>query len=612
MNKALVCNDVGLVAGKKINLFRVFGNSRRNILPLFFSILSMMLLTRCTSPTSNVADAPSKQNTGDPAYVETALQEDPLPGQLSWMEIKFSPFVFNSDTFPSASFAKPEIVSKALGDYKLSTAYYNSDYQQVTKPDKPGRYGAVVNVQFASGVNMDRYYTLYHYSGDFSRQLDWWRWAAHDPQPVTLHMPAVLGINAAAQQKYADAIGTYVRFGFFQELLTRPYAARLLAGLQESKPDEDPKDVKNDIIVRDREWWLGLKMKLHPVDGFPNKNAMGPEVLPTAAVKMLAVGQPMTAKVSAKVAEEADATLVPWAKTSDEPFGVVLVRNGVVFFNKAYGQSLNDRSHIASITKTYTGILLMMCVERGWISLDDDISKYFPGLKDAKWNKPITVRMLATHTSGLPDLQLDELNDLEEVIKPLLPTIHVGERYSYSETGYSLIGKIMEVVTGKSIAILMKEWLIDPLKLNTEVHGAASDAWSTPMDLAKVGQLLLNKGTYGNVRYFGEATFNQMVPAAGGISAGQGIGLQAEGGDVMSKPVNAANIYERINPATTAAQSKALGFGQLYGHLAASGTTFAIDPTNNLVIVMTRNSPGKDYAENNTKFMRTISANLIH
>lgn len=547
------------------------------------------------------------------AFLWKTIQEDPEPGQLSWMEMRLEPFVFHSDSFPNARFAQPWAVRNAFGDYQISTTYYNSTFNEVKTADKAGRYGAVVTIHFASGITMERCYTLFHYTGELSEKLTWWRWAAFDKKNIVFELPSVLGINPAVAKTQSAAVAAYLRFGFYEDLLRRPYSARLLAGLYESSPDENVQDVKNDVIVRDRQWWIGLKQKLHPVQGFPLSNVQGPKVLPGAMALALRPSTAMSAGMSEKVSNQLDPMLSAWAQNSGEAFGVVLARNGNVFFRHSYGMRdgvpLKDGepSHIASVTKTFTGILLMTCVDKGILSLDDEISKFFPSLKEIKTNKPITIRNLVMHTSGLPDLQLDELNDLEEVIKPILPFVHVGEKYSYSETGYSLVGKILEVVTGKCVAVLMKEWLLDPLQMkNTRVHGAASDAWSSPDDLAKVAQVIANQGRYGNVEFFSKETFAKMLPPPGKF---QGAGIwYTRGANVADKPTPAfaeAEILTRVD-----SENQPLGYKRILGYGSVSGTTFAIDPDDGLVIIMTRNNYGKDFENYHKQFVKIISDNI--
>lgn len=604
---------------------------------------------------------------GDPAFMWSLTNNDPIPLQLSWMEMKFDPFVFNTSKFPTADFAQPETVKKAIGNYSIAIKYYNVDFKEVDTADKPGRYGAVVNIKFASGINMKRYYTIFKYPRGLT-DVQWWQWAAKSKNNINFQLPAELGINPDVQKTYADAMGVFLRFGFYEDLKHRPYSARLMAGLfdisqyashktsvaslQNKKAvvedpvfrqvvytvmDEKPKSssvLKKDVklIELDRQWWVMLKQRLYSISSPVAKDMTGPAVLKTD-VPPLTIGTPEEAKMKPKVISELNDVLSKWAKNSDQAFSVALARHGKIFYQGAFGSrenspmTMTEKSHIASVNKTFTGILLTMFIDKGLLSLDDEISKFLPGLKDAKWSKPITIRHLVEHTSGLPDLALDEANDVEEVIKPFLPYVKVGERYHYCQTGYILCGKIMEILTGKSFSILLREWLLDPMNMkNTEVVGAASDAWSVPNDLVKIGHLLLNKGSYPGLRYFSSETFqNQMMPTLSNKENGIGL-ITTVATDATAKCSGSADdelieegIYtaEEMNRAYTKAElekiakEKNLGFGKLMGHPSVTGTLFCLDPENDLIMVMTRNKRGKNYMAYHKQFMKTIIDNVI-
>lgn len=564
--------------------------------------------------------AATDEKSGDAAAKSRLVMEkiarDPVPGQFSILDMKLEPFVFDTPEFPVAEFANPDLVKKTFGDYSLSTVYYGADYNVVKTAATPGRYGAVVHVAFANGVGMDRYYTLYRYASDTNGSLQWWRWAAFTKDPVQLNLPAALGVDNKVASEYNDAISVFIRFGFYEDLIKRPYSARLLASLGEKKGTDDKSLVQNDPIVQDRQWWINLKQKIHPASGFPvaGEKISQKALAPAEKTVSLKSAAPEMSGMKAGVSAQLDKVLTKWTGESKEPFTVLLARNGNIFFQKAYGErsgkraGVEDRYHIASINKTLTAILLMMCVDKKLLTLDDDITRFFPTLKDAKWNKPITIRHLATHTSGLPDLTLDEANDLEEIIKPLLPYITVGGSYNYVETGYSLIGKILETVTGECYARLAKEWISEPMQLKSlTVKGAASDAWISPQDLAKVGQMLLNEGSLDGIRYFDRNVYAQMLPKPEDF---QGIGLMRVGGAQMADKPTAQLRDEWLRDVNV--QNNELGFGKLLGHGASSGTSFAIDPDNKVVIIMTRNNFGSNYATNNKMFMKTIGENIVH
>jgi CubicO group peptidase (beta-lactamase class C family) len=116
------------------------------------------------------------------------------------------------------------------------------------------------------------------------------------------------------------------------------------------------------------------------------------------------------------------------------------------------------RFSIASATKSFSGVALMQLVEAGRLSLEAPVSQYVDGLPPA-W-RTITVRQLATHTSGLPDIVRPESGAL---IDPLpdsawarvlrLPMLAApGTTWNYNQTNYWLLGRVVERVTSEPLA----------------------------------------------------------------------------------------------------------------------------------------------------------------
>jgi hypothetical protein len=78
------------------------------------------------------------------------------------IQVHFQPFVFRGHNFPEASLQDGELISELLGDYTLRTTYYDKEFHRVSTAEAAGRYGAVVQVRFADGVELTRKLTLYH------------------------------------------------------------------------------------------------------------------------------------------------------------------------------------------------------------------------------------------------------------------------------------------------------------------------------------------------------------------------------------------------------------------------------------------------------------------
>lgn len=163
---------------------------------------------------------------------------------------------------------------------------------------------------------------------------------------------------------------------------------------------------------------------------------------------------------------------------------VAVVKNGEIIKLKGYGVASIEHNvavtpdtvfDLASVTKSFTATAIMMLVEEGRIGLDHRITEYVPNAP-AAWND-ITVRHLLTHTAGfeaefMPTLNGRWLSDyttqemFEAAIK-LAPSAAPGERYRYSDTGYFLLGVIIEQVTGKRYAEFLSERMFKPLRMSS-------------------------------------------------------------------------------------------------------------------------------------------------
>lgn len=162
---------------------------------------------------------------------------------------------------------------------------------------------------------------------------------------------------------------------------------------------------------------------------------------------------------------------------------VAVVQDGQVVLAKGYGlanvelsvpATVNTVYQLASITKTFTATAIMMLVQEGKIALDDKIREQLPDLPEA-W-KPVTVRHLLSHTSGIksytsvPDFHKLARKDfpqreiLDLVAKDPLE-FEPGAKWNYSNTGYFLLGMLIEKVTGKPYGEFMAERIFKPLEM---------------------------------------------------------------------------------------------------------------------------------------------------
>jgi len=160
---------------------------------------------------------------------------------------------------------------------------------------------------------------------------------------------------------------------------------------------------------------------------------------------------------------------------------ILVATNGTVVYRDAFGSragsSIKNRpetpSNLASVSKQFTAMAIMMLAERGEMDYDDSISKYLPELADS--SKGITIRHLLTHTSGIPDvgdLGIDRPNLRESEVLKTIAEQHAhfsspGERYRYSNTGYNLLGMIVERVAKMSLDDFLAHHIFKPLGMSS-------------------------------------------------------------------------------------------------------------------------------------------------
>jgi len=165
--------------------------------------------------------------------------------------------------------------------------------------------------------------------------------------------------------------------------------------------------------------------------------------------------------------------------------GVMLVaNNGIPVYHKAFGYryyaeklslQTSDIFELASVSKQFTAMIIIMLKEKGKLNYDDPVEKYL----DIPY-KGITIRHLLTHTSGLPDYQdiMDKHWDKTKVAgnKEILEYLNQyappklfepGAKYDYSNTGYVLLASIAEKAGGKDFIRMCQKWIFKPLKMRS-------------------------------------------------------------------------------------------------------------------------------------------------
>jgi CubicO group peptidase (beta-lactamase class C family) len=302
---------------------------------------------------------------------------------------------------------------------------------------------------------------------------------------------------------------------------------------------------------------------------------------------VLREGTAAEAGVNAEKVEKIDRVCRGIVGDVGEPVSISLVRHGVMFFHHAYGQvngrafTLDDAGDIKSATKPLGGALMMEVLDSGLVREDETIDKVLPSFRGIVVKRPMIIRDLYDHLSGLTGDWGDQIHDTEEIIAGYYPALDVGN-YSYNEVGFALGGKVIEAVTGEAFPQFARRHLLIPLGMDhTRVSNGGGHNATTSLDYAKFGQMLLNRGSYGGVRFFSEATFKQMLPTSDG-SGGRGIGLMW-----MS--------WQKY------------GFAPgTFGHNAGNSSVLGVDPVHDLVVVIVSGGERKDFDGRAEPFYRGV------
>ena len=197
-----------------------------------------------------------------------------------------------------------------------------------------------------------------------------------------------------------------------------------------------------------------------------------------ALVAFPAAAQPLSPADVAQVDQLVAKTLADTGVPSAE---IAIVRNGELVLDKAYGKANEGlparpdlRYQIASNSKQFTAMAILLLRDDGKLSLDDPVSKYIPGITEGD---RITIRQLLSHTSGLQDFWPQDylFSDMtvpttpQHIVdkwakKPL--DFEPGTRWQYSNTGYVVAGMIAEKVSGEPLLAFLNQRIFGPLGMH--------------------------------------------------------------------------------------------------------------------------------------------------
>ena len=188
--------------------------------------------------------------------------------------------------------------------------------------------------------------------------------------------------------------------------------------------------------------------------------------------------------------ERVDKIFSAWDKPNSPGCALAIVQGGRIIYKKGYGMANLEYSipitpqsvfYIGSVSKQFVAFSIAILANQGKLSLDDEIQKYLPEIPD--YGTPITIRQLIHHTSGLRDyLTLEDISGIpfgyfhEQDVLQLITrqkelNFAPGEEYLYSNSGYFLLGLIVERASGKILREFAEEHIFKPLGMkNSHFH----------------------------------------------------------------------------------------------------------------------------------------------
>ncbi|GAA0493207.1 hypothetical protein Ade02nite_70090 [Paractinoplanes deccanensis] len=302
---------------------------------------------------------------------------------------------------------------------------------------------------------------------------------------------------------------------------------------------------------------------------------------------------------------------------------------------------------LASLTKVYASMALLQQVDRGKVALDAPVARYLPGFTGTG-KGAVTVRMLLTHTSGLPvgATGVKGLTPAAQRAKvlatPLVSGAVPGRTFRYSSVGLMVAGQIVEKVTGTTLDVAIRNGITAPMGLRymgfnprkwlsaadqaarlvatdartsrgllrgtvhddiaAQMGGVIGSAglFGTARDVALTGQMLLAGGVYGGKRLLSAAIVKDML-------ANHNAGLPAVDPERPGRPSDHGLGVTLRQPWFMGTLSSPTTFG----HTGFTGTSLLVDPRRKLVLSLMTNRAHPNWGWANPDPMRAEIATTL-
>ena len=204
-----------------------------------------------------------------------------------------------------------------------------------------------------------------------------------------------------------------------------------------------------------------------------------------AMLLLLAQAVPLAAQTSPPQTNEqtVDRLFADYDKPGSPGCALGVIQHGAFLYRKSYGEAslelgvpLSSQSlfYMGSVSKQFTAASVVLAAEQGLLSLDDDIRKYVPELPD--YGKPVTLRQMLHHTSGLREYETLEVlaGQSDRNLRPTSELIELiarqkglnfepGTEFQYSNTNYFLLAEVIKRATGKPLSVFAAENIFRPL-----------------------------------------------------------------------------------------------------------------------------------------------------
>ena len=164
-----------------------------------------------------------------------------------------SPSVFDVPRFPAIDFKSPTEAEDLIGLYTLKTTFYDAEFNEVTAPIKPGRYGAIVQVTPDAGEPLTRFVTLYRTPA----KLNW----RSEAILGTTSLPPAYGVDPAVLQQRSRDVAAFTTIGLRALARQDDDLAAMLAGFSEMKPDSAAAVARTGPVAINQDWWHELQKR---------------------------------------------------------------------------------------------------------------------------------------------------------------------------------------------------------------------------------------------------------------------------------------------------------------------------------------------------------------